>query len=371
MTSQEAQQFPMPEQEHTLEEIFDSFFKTRPAEHQQIEKGRLQDLSDFEQQHFKDFYQPNVLVDARVVLNGMLSEFGKRVEPPHGPATIHFDFVDSSQADGMTFSLEGKYFIGITSRMLLDFDRASTTLTGRAAVRDLLEMPIDPRAMWALISALFAVQLQFIAFHELGHIVHDHADARYSRKEFKLTPMENLLLHYPNQDAVQSREWLADRHAVRMLLQNLIGKPRADNMRSMIKSSLAPDECVLRLLTLAIAAVFFFSPSDRFYLPLVRKRPYPCDLARLNIVMRSIVEWAEANDRQGVKIWASDTSNFEWITSCIRDAEQNPLKVEEWIAQGAFLNSSEGREYLDLIYKKDGVITPAVEESWWKVGSDG
>jgi hypothetical protein len=370
MTSEEAQQSSTADQERTLEEIFDSFFKARPTEHQQIEKGRLQDLPGFEQQHFKDFYQPTVLSDTRAVLNGMLSAFGKRVEPPHGPATIHFDFVDSSHGNGMTFSLEDKYFIGITSRMLLDFDRASTALTGRAAVRDLLETPIDPQAVWALISVLFALHLQFIVFHELGHIVHDHTDARNFRKEYKLTPMESLLLHYPNQDAVQSKEWLADRHAVRMLLQNLIGTPRADNMRSLIKSSLSAAECVLRLLTLAIAAVFFFGPSDRFYLPLVRKRPYPCDLARLNIVMRSIVEWAEANDRQEVKTWASDTSNFEWITSCIRDAEQNPQKVEEWIAQGAFLNSTEGREYLDVIYQKDGVITPAVEERWWKLGSE-
>lgn len=58
------------------------------------------------------------------------------------------------------------------------------------------------------------------------------------------------------------------------------------------------------------------------------------------------------------------------ILACIRGAEQNPQKVEEWIAQGAFLNSSQGREYLDVIYKKDGVITPAVEEGWWKLGSE-
>jgi hypothetical protein len=68
MTSKEAQQLSTIDQERTLEEIFDSFFKARPAEHQQIEKGRLQDLSGFEQQHFKDFYQPNVLIDTRAVL---------------------------------------------------------------------------------------------------------------------------------------------------------------------------------------------------------------------------------------------------------------------------------------------------------------
>ena len=207
---------------------------------------------------------------------------GKRVQPPHGPVTLHFDFVDSSVSNGMTFSLEGKYFVGITSQMLLDFDRASIALTGSGAVRNLLNMPDEPPAMWALISALLVLQIQFIVFHELGHIVHNHAGARSFRKEYKPTPMENLLLLFPHQDATQAREWLADRHAVRMLLQNFISTTPGLNFKSQIKSALSPDECVLWLLLLAIASVFFFGPSERFHLPLVRKRDHPFDLARLN-----------------------------------------------------------------------------------------
>lgn len=46
---------------------------------------------------------------------------------------------------------------------------------------------------------------------------------------------------------------------------------------------------------------------------------------------------------------------------CLGTFEQDPQKVE-WIAQGPFLYSSEGRESLDVIYQRDGVITPAVEE---------
>ena len=83
--------------------------------------------------------------------------------------------------------------------------------------------------------------------------------------------------------------------------------------------------------------------------------------------MRSIFEWAEANNREEIRTWASSTSNFEWATSCIRYAAQDTDKINEWLAQGEFLRSAEGRDYLDVIYKEDGVITPVVEESWWKV----
>lgn len=367
MTTEDDMQSSPGTPEVTLEELFDRFFKQRPESHQRVESGRLQDLTAFEQEHFKDLYQPNVLSDTRKLLNKRLSALGKRVQPPHGPATLHFDFVESSVSNGMSFSLEGKYFVGITSQMLLDFDRASVALTGRGAVRNLLAMPDEPRAMWALISALLSLQIQFIAFHELGHIVHNHTDARSFRREYKLTPMDELLLLYPDQDAQQAKEWLADRHALRMLLQNLLSTSSGLNFKSQISSELPTDECVLWLLLVAIGSVFFFGPSERFHLPLVRKRDHPFGLARLNIIMRSIFEWAEANNREDTKAWASDTSNFEWATSCIRDAAQDADRVNEWLAQGEFLRSAKGRDYLDVIYKEDGVITPAVEESWWKV----
>ena len=143
----------------TLEELFDRFFKQRPESHQRFERGRLQDLTAFEQKYFKDFYQPNVLNDTRKLLNERLSAWGKRVQPPHGPVTLYFDFVESSLSNGMSFSLEGKYFVGITSQMLLDFDRAIVALTGRGAVRNLVKMPDLPQAMWALISALLSLQI--------------------------------------------------------------------------------------------------------------------------------------------------------------------------------------------------------------------
>jgi hypothetical protein len=233
-------------QEATLEELFDRFFEQSPESHQRIEKGRLQDLSAFELQHFKDFYPPNILSDTRRLLNERLHLLGERIQPPHGPATLRLDFVDSSSSNRMTFSLEGKYFIGITSRMLLDFDRASVALTGRGAVRNLLIVPDEPRAIWALISAFLALQIQFI-------------------KEYKLTAaMENLLLHYPNQDAEQAKEWLADRYAVRMLLQNLISTTTGFNMQSQIKSSLPQEEYVLwLLLCVASATEAVARQSDR------------------------------------------------------------------------------------------------------------
>lgn len=367
MTTPDEPQSSAEAPECTLEELFDRFFKQRPEAHQEVDRGRLQNLATFEQEHFKDFYQPNVLSDTRRVLNERLSAFGSRVQPPHGPATLHFDFIDSSESNGTSFYLEGKYFLGITSQTLLDFDRASIALTGRGSVRDLLRVPIDPPAMWALISALLTLQIQFIAFHELGHIVHNHTHARTFHKEYRLTPMENLLLLYPDQDAKQANEWMADRHSVRMLMQNLISTEAGVRFKSLIKSELPADECVQWLLLLAIGSAFFFGPSERFHLPLVRKRDHPFDLARLNIIMRSIFEWAEEKNREDIKSWASDTSNFEWATSCIRDSAQNADRANEWRAQGEFLRTKEGRDYLDVIYKEDGVITRAVEESWWKV----
>ena len=354
----------------TLKSQFDDFFKSRPAKHQDIEKGRLEDLNRFQSEHFSHFYQPNVLVETKQIVNGMLSAFAKRVEPPHGPATIYFDFVDSIAPNGMTFTQEGNYFIGITTRLLLDFDSANLALAGSGAVRDLLATP-DPRkaphATWALITAFLALQLQFTVFHELGHMVHGDRDARKFRKEFVPTANEALLIHFPPQEAEQAKEYLADRHAVRMLLENYLNKTRGRAIVDSIESTLAEEECLLRLIILSIAAVFFFGPSDRFHLPIVRQRPYPCDLARLNIVMRSIVEWAESKNLPTVRAWAHDPCNFELITSRLRQAVDNPEKVDEWLAQGDYLHSEAGSHYLDVIYRDGGVITPKTEENWWRI----
>jgi hypothetical protein len=69
----------------------------------------------------------------------------------------------------------------------------------------------------------------------------------------------------------------------------------------------------------------------------------------------------------GVVGWANDPSNFELITSRLRQAVDNPERVDEWIAQGEYLRSEAGSHYLDVIYRDGGVITPKVEENWWKI----
>ena len=202
-----------------LEELFDSFFKERPVSEQTFYRGRLTALSDFENEHFHTLYEPAVLTNVRARINGRLRRYGKLIEPPHGPAIIHFDYIEGTISNGVTFVKEGYYFIGVTSQMLLDFEKASSSLTGRAAVRDLLVAPIDASVTRALCNAFFAIQLQFTVFHELGHIFHAHLDARSFREEYRLSSREKLLLLWPDQDVEQAKEFLADRYAVRMLLE--------------------------------------------------------------------------------------------------------------------------------------------------------
>lgn len=350
-----------------IESLFDEFFKRRPVSEGSVNKGRLENLRAFEQQHFHTLYQPNVLAGTKAQINARLEKYGKLIQPPHGPVTIHLNFVDSTISNGMTFVHDGIYFVGITSQMLLDFEKACVALAGRAAVRDLLAVPISPEAVQALCTAFLVLQLQFIVFHEIGHIFHAHRDACAFREEYRLTSMDKLLLLYPDQDLAQAKEWLADRYAVRMLLQDLISTGSGANMHRMIRSMLPQDECFLWLIVLAIGSVFFFGPSERFHLPLVRKRDHPADLARMNIVLRSIVEWGQASLRPDIEVWASSTKNFEWVTACIQDAAQSDDRRDDWIAQGEYLRSDAGRDYLDVLYKRDGVVTPEMVESWWKV----
>ncbi|WP_263372581.1 hypothetical protein, partial [Granulicella cerasi] len=61
--------------------------------------------------------------------------------------------------------------------------------------------------------------------------------------------------------------------------------------------------------------------------------------------------------------WAQDPSNFELIASRLRQAVDNPEKVNEWIAQSDYLRSEAGSYYLDVIYRAGGVITPKVEDN--------
>lgn len=356
-----------PNHDQRQEELFEEFFKKRPASEQWVYKGRLADLEAFEREHFHTLYEANVLTKVKARISGRLRKYGKLIQPPHGPATIHLDFVDASASNGLTFVEEGVYFVGITSQMLLDFEKASTSLTGRASVRSLLAAPVDVSVVHALCNAFLALQLQFIVFHELGHIFHAHRDARSFREEYRLSLKEELLLLYPDQDREQAQEFLADRYAVRMLLGDLISTNTGANMHTQIRSTLSQDECISWLILLAIGSVFFFGPGERFHLPLVRKRDHPTDLARLNIIMRSIVEWAQSRERRDVVEWASSTQNFEWLAACIQDAAQSDAKRDDWIAQGKYLQTDAGHGYLDIIYNEGGVVTQEMVENWWKV----
>lgn len=79
-------------------------------------------------------------------------------------------------------------------------------------------------------------------------------------------------------------------------------------------------------------------------------------LSRLRTAHRSCRYQVEPSPQSVETTLARDfTTEYQWCN------EQNPQKVER-IAQGPFLYSSEGREPLDVIYQRDGVITPAVEE---------
>jgi hypothetical protein len=354
-------------EDQRLQEIFDNFFKERPAPEQAVYKGRLTELAAFESEHFHTLYEPGILTNVKARINGRLRSFGKLIQPPHGPATIHFDYIDGTISNGLTFVKEGVYFIGVTSRMLLDFEKASASLTGRASVRDLLVAPIDASVVRALCNTFFAIQLQFTVFHELGHIFHAHCDARAFREEYRLSPMEKLLLLYPDQDLEQAKEFLADRYAVRMLLEDLIATATGASMHAQIASALPQDECIVWLILLSIGSSFFFGPSERFHPPLARKRDHPFDLARLNIVMRSIVEWSQSVGRTDLAEWASSTQNFEWVTACIQDAASMETKREDWIAQGHYLKTDLGRDYLDIIYNEKGVVTQDMVDTWWKV----
>jgi hypothetical protein len=349
------------------QEIFDNFFQERPASERAIYRGRLTELVAFEGEHFHTLYEPGILTKVRARINGRLRKYGRLIQPPHGPATIHFDYIDGTISNGLTFIKEGVYFIGVTSQMLLDFEKASASLTGRASVRDLLVAPIDISVVRALCNVFFATQLQFTVFHELGHIFHAHRDARSFREEYRLSQREKLLLLYPDQDLEQAKEFLADRYAVRMLLTDLVATETGALIHTQIGSMLPRDECIFWLILISIGSSFFFGPSERFHLPLARKRDHPFDLARLNIVMRSIVEWGQSGGRADIAEWASSTRNFEWATACIQNAASMETKREDWIAQGHYLKTDLGRDYLDIIYSQEGVVTQEMVETWWKV----
>ena len=59
--------------------------------------------------------------------------------------------------------------------------------------------------------------------------------------------------------------------------------------------------------------------------------------------------------------------NFEWVTACIQDAASMDAKREDWIAQGHYLKTDAGRDYMDIIYDDQGVVTQEMVETWWKV----
>lgn len=326
------------------EVLFDRFFRTEvPATTRQSYKSK-QDL---------DVLEPalrSLLVSIQESLNEALRSGRKDIAEhvDHGP--FHFDYVDSTVPNAVAFVHNGYSFIGVTMPLINKLLQVCARLSRSEAITTVLGVRLPPEERDALHVVLLRTQLNFVVCHEYTHHVHGHQSIRESGGLFN-----EILEDHPDADMVeeQAREMDADGYASYLVLFHLFAEGRAHSIR-LLKADMEPDRIQDELLfdsfVAAVGGFLFVSPPTALDSTRVYNLVHPPQAARMDNIMKSALSWCSQNRPrlQG----RMSTERFQMIMNAVAQATWGMNGGSNWGAQGAFLQSREGSEYLRKLQKR-------------------
>jgi hypothetical protein len=267
---------------------------------------------------------------------------------PEGQARVHMDYIASSLVQAIAFRFEDWYFIGITEGMLALFAKSCSDLWRLNPLGELLGIELSRENRDAVFQFILLIELQHISNHELGHMFHGHcADWRSGRYRAEFS-VHTMVAESRGMER-QAKELEADGYAVKLLLQNLLQGETGPFMHGRVKSTRPMREFVLTLFLLSAASVLYYLEPIGFDPKTVRMGSHSEGIVRMNILMREILGWCKDNVQ-----WpdAVPLNEFQWVMALVITAAAKPAQEKIWREQGAYLDSDEGRAYLNDIYKR-------------------
>jgi hypothetical protein len=245
--------------------------------------------------------------------------------------------------------------------MLVHFTGACEVLWRLNSLYGLLRIKAEREIRDFLFEAILLIHLQFIAYHELGHLFHGHVDSAALSEEFK--PDSDGDSGGSEQLRNQAHEVEADGYAVHLLLDNLLSAANGIPIYERLASELSMEDCILTLFLVSVGSLFFFLKAKPFKREAVRVPDHPCGLVRMNVVMYDLTGWCETK-RPDLVEWAT-IDRFQRIMACVAQAAESQDQAQSWSLQGKFLGSDSGKRYIDDLYAERAKLRAEMNPRAW------
>jgi hypothetical protein len=346
-----------------IEQSFDRYFGTLPAS-DPLHGAHILNLDTARTEEVRILAK--AFTDIKAEINQRFVTNAFDIVAPTGAVQIHMDYIASSGVNAFAFQFEDWYFIGITEGMLELFAKSCSDLWRLNPLGDLLGIELtNDKRNW-IFGFVLLLELQFISNHELGHMFHGHCadlNVGHYRAEFSV---QSLLAESLGMEG-QAKELEADGYVVNLLLKNLLQSNSGSSMHQRVQSNMPVREFVLTLFVLSMASVLYYLESITFNPSAVRRATHPDGLLRMNILMGEILGWCA--DNLG---WpdAIPLADFQRIMSLVAAAASNPDQARIWREQGEYLQTEEGKVYLNDIYRRRINLRNKMEPHRWRLRTE-
>jgi|SRR5580658_4234972 tetratricopeptide (TPR) repeat protein len=276
----------------------------------------------------------------RRLLNTALAQNSRTEE---GALPFHFDYMSSEAPNAIAFQYEGLRFIIATIPMVQLLLRTSEVLSRSSSVISLLGFEtLEPLQQEGLSSALFLLQLSFLALHEYAHHLLGHV-ATSSKSAFNMWT-EALDEAKTKGLERQAQEIHADFLAAHYLLdRHLRAQDSIIGMLRLDRKSIA-DEELLGLFLVAVTAFFESAPAAFVNERQVHTLGHPPrDLRMVTYVRDSILGWCRKN-RPELEMWFTDNRLQNYMVA-VTFAVSGADGVKRHVDELNHLRTLEGQKY--------------------------
>jgi hypothetical protein len=309
--------------------------------------GKL-DIAQVKSPSFRTFLEGLQIETNDALRSENANASGGVVHPP-----FHFDYLDASSTNAHAIRLAEYWFIVLTLPLVVSVTDVSKALGRSQFVWQLLGLDVDamqhPDILWGYLGQ---IKLLFLTSHEYTHLIHRHS----ARRE----PNEMWTEFLP-QDAhgsieSQVEELDADGYAAYLVLAFLLRSERRERALIQLgRQNLAKrdaDELIMSCFFLSLMAFFRTRWAETIKLP-VSELTHPPVPVRIDYVI------------QVAKMWCGQFAVLEesWFTSPrlqhlfhAAGLSDDRSRTTAWDGQVAFLKSTEGEHYRNLLFEKANIM---------------
>ena len=317
-------------------ELFDNFFKTRPAKDQATYRGRddlagYPDIMSTQLQTFQAGFQHGLDTEKKGVAEHV----------SHPP--FHIDYVDADIANAIAFRYCDWSFIGVTVPLIDRLARHAEILSLSQAITEILGLPGQTDRLNPLQAGLFNFALQFVITHEYVHHVFGHVEDSWNGPFFIEVPTTVVL---GGSIGSQAKEVTADGYGMYHVLSNAFDASRChaiENLGIREKDVGSQDKILLMAIVIAVGAFVLNRSVPELTLSEVVWASHPPPVVRMNFIIENVISYLSASGRNELAAFM-DRSMSGRLMNAVLDAVAD--SNTNYTRQISFWDSSEASRYI-------------------------